>query len=237
MWPTCINKLSPFKGNFSEEIPELLKVAFNEKGIFNEDEMFMPVRIVNILGRCSTAMYLDCPNIPEHHLYHAEGYENDPDYDTGRYYWFDFDIVGMDELLLPLRIVINIGDADCNDGFWGVVWERNTEEIIANIISSGDMETTIEAISKQHINMYEYQKILIPTIFDKTDSISDEIIIANNTKIEKILRFVTKFCIELIYYNQEKNWIESIHYEEEEERSGLIAIDYELIDDDDEVED
>ncbi|WP_426545556.1 hypothetical protein [Dapis sp. BLCC M126] len=68
MWPTCINKLSPFKGDFSVKIPELLKKAFNKKGIFIEDEMFMPIRIVNILGRCSTAMYINCPNIPDHHL-------------------------------------------------------------------------------------------------------------------------------------------------------------------------
>ena len=236
MWPTCINKLSPFQGNFSEEIPELLKVAFNEKGIFNEDKMFMPVRIVNILGRCSTAMYLDCPNIPEHHLYHAEGYEDDPDYDVGRYYWFDFDIVGMDELLLPLRMVINKGDADCNDGYWGVIWERNTEDIIANIISSGDMETTIEAISKEHIDIYGSQEIVIPTIFDRTDSKSNNIKVANNTKLEIILRFVTKFCVELICYNRKKNWIKSIHYEEEEEISELMAID-EFIDDNDELED
>ncbi|NES64620.1 MAG: hypothetical protein F6K24_04840, partial [Okeania sp. SIO2D1] len=114
MWPKCINKLSPIKGNFSEEMPKLLKVAFNKKGIFNEDEMFMPIRIVNILGRCSTAMYFDCPNIPDHHLSDAEIEEDNPDYDTGRYFWFDFDIVGMDGLLLPLRMVFNEGDADCN---------------------------------------------------------------------------------------------------------------------------
>ncbi|WP_293075237.1 hypothetical protein [Okeania sp. SIO3B5] len=230
MWPTCINRLSPFKDNFSEEIPKLLKVAFNEKGIFNEDEMFMPVRIVNILGCCSTAMYLDCPNIPEHHLDHAEGYENDPDYDMGRYFWFDFDIVGMDKLSLPLRIVFNEGDADCNDGFWRAIWERNTEEIIANIISSGDCETTIEAISKQHINIYESQEILIPTIFDQTDSISDHIIVAKDTKIEKIIRLAIQFFYTWIYYNQDKNQIESIHYKEEEEISELIAIDDEVED-------
>ncbi|NEP76913.1 MAG: hypothetical protein F6K39_01230 [Okeania sp. SIO3B3] len=178
------------------EIPELLKVAFNEKGIFNEDKMFMPVRIVNILGRCSTAMYLDCPNIPEHHLYHAEGCKEALDYHIGRYYWFDFDIVGTDGKFLPLRMVFNEGDADCNDGFWGVVWERNTEEIIANIISSGDCETTVEAISKQHINMYESQEILIPTIFDSTNhsgGLLDDIIAAKDLKLEKIIRLAIQF--------------------------------------------
>ena len=226
MWPTCINNLSPIKGDFSVEIPELLKKAFNEKGVFNEDEMFMPIRIVNILGRCSTAMYLDCPNIPDHHLYHAKGYENHPDYDMGRYFWFDFDIVGIDGLLLPLRMVFNEGDADCNDGFWGVVWERNTEEIVANIISSGDCETTVEAISKQYIDMYKSQEILIPTIFDKTDSISDNIIGLNDTKLEKIIRFAIQFFYQWVYYNQDKNCIESIHHEEEEISNLIVDDDF-----------
>ena len=201
MWPKCIKKLSPIKGNFSEEMPKLLKVAFNEKGIFNENEMFMPVRIVNILGCCSTAMYFDCPNIPDHHLFDAETEEDNPDYDTGRYDWFDFDIVGMDGEFLPLRMVCNVGDADCNDGFWGVVWERNTEDIIANIISSGDCETTIEAISKQHINMYESQEILIPKIFDNIDSgLLDYIIAAKDLKLEKIIRLAIQFFYEWKFY-------------------------------------
>ncbi|NEP86751.1 MAG: hypothetical protein F6K18_07850 [Okeania sp. SIO2C2] len=204
MWPKCINNLSPIKGNFREEMPKLLKVAFNEKGIFNEYEMFIPIRIVNILGCCSTGMYLDCPNIPDHHFSGAEIEEDNPDYDTGRYYWFDFDIVGMDGLLLPLRMVFNEGDADCNDGFWGVVFERNTEEIIANIISSGDCETTIEAISKQHINMYESQEILIPTIFDSDEGhgLLDDIIPAHSTKLEKIIRLTIQFFYEWKLYNQ-----------------------------------
>ncbi|NEQ35338.1 MAG: hypothetical protein F6K40_03045 [Okeania sp. SIO3I5] len=200
MWQTCINKLSPIEGDFSLEIPELLKIAFNEKGIFNEDEMFMPIRIVNILGCCSTAMYLDCPNIPEHHLDH-------PDYNMGRYYWFDFDIVGVDRLLLPLRMVFNTGDADCNDGFWGVVWERNKGKIIANIISSGDTETTVEAVSNQHIKMYEYQEILIPTILDGNDDcggLSRYIISANNLKLEKIICLAIKFFYELILIVKQK---------------------------------
>ncbi|WP_426545557.1 hypothetical protein [Dapis sp. BLCC M126] len=56
-----------------------------------------------------------------------------------------------------LRMVFNLGDADCNDVYWGAIWERNTGEIIANIISSGDMKITVEAISKQHIDMYKSQ--------------------------------------------------------------------------------
>ncbi|NES07956.1 MAG: hypothetical protein F6K22_37325 [Okeania sp. SIO2F4] len=199
MWPKCINNLSPIKGNFREEMPKLLKVTFNKKGIFNKDEMFMTIRVVNILGCCNVGMYFDCPNIPEHHSYEATG---DEDYDAGRYFWLDFDIVGMDGKFLPLRMVFNEGDADCNDGFWGVVWERNTEEIIANIINSGDCETTIEAISKQHINMYESQEILIPTIFDSDEGggLLDQIIPAQGTKLEKIIRLTIQFFYECIIY-------------------------------------
>ncbi|MGB3513927.1 MAG: hypothetical protein WBA93_32910 [Microcoleaceae cyanobacterium] len=198
MWPTCINKLSPIEINLNQEIPEFLKETFNKKGIFNEDKMFIPVRIVKILGTCDTALYTDCPNIPENHLDLAM---NDPDYyDFGLYHWFDFDILGIDGVSLPLRVVFNDGNADTNDGFWGVVWERNTEEIIANIISSGDMETTIGTISKKHIDMYESQEILIPTIFENTDNglISDNIIVANEKNLEKFIRFAIQVYYEFL---------------------------------------
>ncbi|MGB3513929.1 MAG: hypothetical protein WBA93_32920 [Microcoleaceae cyanobacterium] len=211
MWPTCINNLSPIEVNFNQEIPEFLKKAFNKEGIFNEYEMFMPIRLVRILGNCSTLLYLDCPNIPNHHLDIVEDYMSYPDYDDdpeyydqGRYHWFDFDLVGTEQGYLPLRMVFNEGDGDCNDGYWGAIWERNTEDIIANIICGNDI-STVEAISEQHIDIYEFQEILIPRNFDNNiiklnNGVS--LHMAKNLKLEKFLILAIRFCDKLTYYEE-----------------------------------
>lgn len=52
-------------------------------------------------------------------------------------------------MLRKFRIVVNTGDGDCNDGLWGEVWQRNTGKIVANILSTGDMETTVQTSSSE----------------------------------------------------------------------------------------
>jgi hypothetical protein len=126
MWAACINQLNPLPHALKEEMPKFFKIALSNAGITNESEMFIPVRPVALLGKCSTARYLDCPNIPDGHVDLAydyrEGRGNPDDYHVGQYYWFDFDIVySNQETVLELRMVFNEGDGDCNDGLWGAV--------------------------------------------------------------------------------------------------------------------
>lgn len=71
-WPACIKNLSPVKDALGAELPTWIRQAFNRKGIFNEEEMFIPIRPISVLGQCSTAKYIDCPNIPEHHIENAK---------------------------------------------------------------------------------------------------------------------------------------------------------------------
>lgn len=151
--------------------------------------MFVPIRPVSILGKCSTAAYVDCPNIPSHHIENAQDFGDDPaDYfdDIGEYYWFDFDIVGSDGKLIQLRMVVNVGDADCNDGMWGEVWKRNTKELVANILSTGDCRTTINAVSKKYIDMYKDNKTWIPILMGNK--------YANNLELEKLIYLAIEIC-------------------------------------------
>ncbi len=124
--------------------------------------MIVSIRSFSILGKCSTSKYLNCPNIPDHHRenakcdeprryaesradYFRRRRESQTDYfdRIGQYYWVDFDVVTSDGFLTKLRMVVNEGDADCNDGQWGEVWQRNTGKRVADILSVGDAETRV----------------------------------------------------------------------------------------------
>lgn len=197
MWASCINQLLPFKNALRVEIPKFLRKAFNDKGILNDEEMFIPIFPVSLLGQCSTAAYVDCPNIPAHHIENAQDFgDNSTRYlnNVGRYYWFDFDITKLDATLLQLRMVFNEGDADCNDGLWGAVWERNTEELIANIMSTGDCETTIEASLRKYIDICESQDIWIPTSFNDDPLSWSSVEYANDLRLEKIIALAIRLC-------------------------------------------
>ena len=182
MWPTCINNLLPAEEYSGKELPNWIEQAFNARGVLNKDEMFVPMFPISFLGTCETSAYIDCPNIPEHHVFHAED-----GLDIGRYYWFDFDIVGADNERIQLRMALNEGDADCNDGFWGAVWERNTGERVVDILSSGDMETTIEAVSRKYISMYKPHEIWIPML--------SKHIYAKNLELEKLVDLAIEICL------------------------------------------
>lgn len=96
------------------------------------------------IGKCSTAGFLECPNTPEHHVENAADWGG-PTYwdDTGRYYWLDFELEDDAGHRRKLRLVYNEGDGDCNDGRWGGVWDLQTDTQIADLMSTGDCETTI----------------------------------------------------------------------------------------------
>ncbi|MBW4421427.1 MAG: hypothetical protein KME13_19705 [Myxacorys californica WJT36-NPBG1] len=200
MWATCINELAPAECQLKEEVPKFLVKAFNAAGISEQSAMVYPVRPIRFLGSCSTGLYLDCPNIPEEHidLFHDCGGDDDPaNYDIGKYHWFDFDIVGLDGAVVEARLVFNEGDADCNDGLWGAVWERNTEALIANITNDVE-EATVAVASQRYADMYESQDIWIPTDFDKKHGYDPlpcgSMRYANNLKLEKIIGLAIRLC-------------------------------------------
>jgi hypothetical protein len=196
MWAACIDKLSPIHYQVRTEIPKFLRKAFHDEGMFSDDDIQLPIRRIIALGQCKTALYADCPNMPDHHIQnsrYSDGYLER----VGIYYWFDFDIVIIDEMPLQFRMVFNEGSADANDGIWGAVWDRNTQELIANIFSSGDCESTLEVLSSSHIEKFERQDIWIPMDFDRADEqdlLPCEISCAKDLKLEQILTLVIRWC-------------------------------------------
>lgn len=198
MWATCINELSPFAYELRQEVPNFLKKPGSKAGELpsNNEETILPIRPVALLGKCRTDRYPDCPNMPDHHIENAKWGER---YlrNAGGYYWFDFDIVGMGGQVIQCRMVYNEGDGDCNDGMWGAVWERNTEELIVNILSTGDSEATIQAVSEKHVKMYDTEPIQFPSSFEERD---DDPIpcmtmeYANDAVLEKFVGLAIRFC-------------------------------------------
>ena len=141
--------------------------------------MILPIELVKALGTSNMGDYLACPNIPEHHLNNCTVFDGcDEDYTDyikgiGKYYWFDFDLTGADKIVIPLRMVFTLGDADTNDGYWGAFRDRESKELIADIISSGDGETTIKAVSKEHVKKYIPQELpdnILDEVFEILDS-------------------------------------------------------------------
>ncbi len=157
MWPAALRMLAPF--NYTSELPILLQKARQDLGL-DINEVATPVRNIGILGACATDEYSNCPTMPAHHIDLAQ---DDPSFleHMGRYYWLDFDAIWL-ETALPLRTVYNTGDADCNDGFWGVAWHQNTGEPIAHINSTGDHQTTVQVLQTKFSDLFE--SISIPSL-------------------------------------------------------------------------
>lgn len=78
------------------------------------------------------------PNLPNHHKRRMENdsYESElPDANV-----FHFEYNGS-----SYKILRNMGDLDCNDGNFGVVFDGNNVKVL-DIKSSGDMETTMKSL-------------------------------------------------------------------------------------------
>ncbi|MBI3928149.1 MAG: hypothetical protein HY319_21580 [Armatimonadetes bacterium] len=139
--PRRVDGLKPFDEELKTGWPRFMVAAFAKKN--GGRQVRVPVKVVSLLGKCQTDQY-DCFNIPKHHLQHEK---DDESYLSrmGRYYWYDLELTGGDGQVLPLRVVYNEGDADCNDGLWGEMWNRNNYEKVADLTSTGDCESTLTA--------------------------------------------------------------------------------------------
>src|SRR5688572_2518331 len=139
MWPTCINALTPFPLSLREEPPADLAETFRRIGWPDKIDA-LPVRMVTLLGTCSTDKYEECPNLPQWHLDNAEANGDEFLEEIGQYLWCNFDLIDRDGSKTRLRMSFNEGDSDCNDGTWGLVWDRETGKVVADLTSVGDCE-------------------------------------------------------------------------------------------------
>lgn len=190
MWPACIAELEPFEFQLKAELPKFIKQMLEKANL--PDETFVPVKSLTLLGKCRTDAFLECPNLPEHHVESANGGDR-YFHMVGKYYWFDFDACTPDNgPALPLRAVFNVGDSDTNDGIWGCVWHRSSGECVANITSSGISESTIEVVSKRNAEQFQHANIPILDVLD------------NETKRDRLVKTPNPIpCERLIYSNQQ----------------------------------
>jgi len=181
MWPDCIDRLIAYEVSLNSELPKFLQEGFKKLGISDRKEMFVPISIVKLLGQCNTAAYPECPNLPEWYL-ECDYLEN-----IGKYFWFDFDIFGSDDRAIELRAVYNEGDADANDGTWGAVWDRNTQELVANLTSTGDGEATIEVVSEDCLENYQPHDRSIPLSTVENEPVPFIFFYKNNLQLERLI--------------------------------------------------
>ena len=198
MWPLCINNLKPIDNSQESQLPSFLVKAFQERGIVNLQEIFVPICKVSLLGSCGTEEYLECPNLPEWHIENSKLYEPG-EYlsDIGKYYWFDFNLVDIEKNESFYRAIFNEGDVDCNDGIWGACWDRNTGILVANFESTGDCESTITLTSSEHLNAYQPHSIWMPfTSAQDADGAPYPFTIyySKNLEIEKLMGLAIRWC-------------------------------------------
>lgn len=96
----------------------------------------------------------DFPNLPE---WHAD------EFDEWRYEIFaDSTVILFDYKASTYKIMLNMGDADCNDGYFGGVFDGNNDKVL-DILSTGDMETTLESLKTDDTKLNdEFVKKLSP---------------------------------------------------------------------------
>jgi hypothetical protein len=202
MWPKCVvDALTPFPRSLQDQPPDYLAGAFRRAGWSHEDG-FLPVRLVALLGMCSTDKYKACPNLPQWHLDNAG--EDGDEYleDIGRYFWCDFDLIDRKGSRTKLRMTFNEGDADRNDGTWGVVWDRDSGEVVADLTSVGDCEGRVEVVSEKHSRAYLPHSRPIPTDNDydgtwggETCALPFTLVYGKDLELEKLLGVAMRWCI------------------------------------------
>ena len=79
------------------------------------------------------------------------------------------------------KLTVNMGDADCNDGNFGAVFDGNNEKVL-DLLSTGDMETTLESLINNDPKLADdFIKKLAPylEVF--------EVVLANHTAFEYLV--------------------------------------------------
>lgn len=90
-----------------------------------------------VTSKDSEPIVITFPNLPEHHKCEFDEWRRDmlPD---STVIWFEYKG-------LKYKLLRNMGSPDCNDGTFGAVYDENNVQI-ANLTSTGDMETTIQSL-------------------------------------------------------------------------------------------
>jgi hypothetical protein len=193
-WPTCLDNLTPSPQKPGKKPPAEIVKVFRAAGW--PDKVEFPVRLVAMLGTCSTRLYQDCPTMPEWHRDNAESEGEDFLDEIGAYNWCDFDILDKAGTCTALRMTYNNGDADCNDGTWGVVWDRETAKVVANLTSVGDCLGRVEAVSKAQLKSFVPHEWPVPTERDQFEEcqLPFSLEFGHDSPFEKLIAIAMRWC-------------------------------------------
>jgi predicted DNA-binding WGR domain protein len=205
-WPACLGLLEPFSGEASSEPPRIIADLIEREA----PEAFegLPIRIEAVLGRCPLWAYPRCPNLPEHHI---PDYSLDEDIDELEfkviarerafpYIWSDLALTDAKGKEYRIRMAFNRGDPDVNDGYWGAAWDLENRRRIADIVSSGDMETTIE-VRRDFTKAWRERGAWLPDEFDPDESdsaLAGGVVYRTGHELERILRLAMMMVDELV---------------------------------------
>lgn len=148
------------------------------------------------------------PNMPDWHREEFEEWRHEilPDADV---IWFEYNGVSY-------KILRNMGDADCNDGNFGAVFDGNNDKVM-DVISSGDMETTLHSLKTDEPKISdELQAKLAPNLR------YFEVVLHGNTEFEYVVFkvFVENGCLYDISDIDDRYEYDSDELEEEEQAGG-----------------
>jgi hypothetical protein len=193
-WPACLDALTPPNNKLGTKPPADIAAAFKQAGWPVKTPL--PVRVVALLGRCSTLAYRDCPTTPQWHLENAESEGDDFLEEIGGFHWCDFDVTDAEGKTTPLRVAFNSGDADCNDGTWGLVWDRETAKVVAELTSVGDCEGQVKVTSKAFLKAFAPHGREIPTGSDlfPQSGLPCSMAYANDAEVEKLIVVAMRWC-------------------------------------------
>lgn len=79
------------------------------------------------------------------------------------------------------KLTVNMGDADCNDGDFGAVFDDNNEKVL-DILSTGDMETTIKSLINNDPKLADDFIKKLPSYLEFF-----EVVLANHTAFEYLV--------------------------------------------------
>ena len=186
-WPAFIDEMESTRADST--LPNFLKEVYKNPELSKEVIICFPLHLVNSFARFAFADYPDCLNIPEHDRYALEAaarYDDDIS-DLPGYYCCDFDVEDAGKKVFSLRMIYNAGYGDCNDGFWGAVWDKKTKALVAYIMSTGNCETTIAVITEYRQQFRPYAAwVPANSDMDRKHSIGN-VIYKNDHQLEKFI--------------------------------------------------
>lgn len=138
--PITINTTSPNNNTSTQEINSIISN-------------------IKLIGIFPSSGWLEDPTYKE--LFHGRDW-------IGNYRIVDFDVTDGNGSVMELNAVVNIGDADCNTGFWGAVFERSSSKKVVTIHSFSDA-TKVREVSSNISSFVPFNSEVLDLPVDEED--------------------------------------------------------------------